>query len=561
MQSANPREGFEADMGQTSSPSSNGAVLIAGKDVAHEGALPINDLKEGGLPFVAVLIARAENLEWDAARCRKLGATRITALNARSSKLEADVTKALASALAGTDQKAPSARLLRAAKVSAARLDPALLGSAGPMVESLARLSGAPVEFTAGSVLATISGLIAGRFSVKVRPGWELHPVAWVALVGDASSGKSPAMDLIMRPLRHLESEEAKRFADAVACVRATEEPKHQKAAIAALPRPRRVMVTNSSIEALQCTAAEQGRGVVGFFDELSEWFSSLSRYSRSAQGDRGSWLASHNGYPLTVDRRSLEEPLRVPYWAVSLLGGIPPSVLTSLSKAAELESGDGLDVRLLYLRPALPPLAIRPEPGDERSEAEWSNVVTTIWRWRTEACGARAIEFDDAARDRFESWRFDLLATARRSGKEVGAWVGKLPGLVARLCGILATIDAAQSGNEAPATVSVDVLKRAAALADLFSAHRRKVELERGAPPVEQLAAELASFVIEHHVEQLNTFEIRRGIVPGIRSEAVLRQVLREFHGAGWLQGFCSFRNDEPLPATVSINPDVFSL
>ena len=104
-------------------------------------------------------------------------------------------------------------------------------------------------------------------------------------------------------------------------------------------------------------------------------------------------------------------------------------------------------------------------------------------------------------------------------------------------------------------------MLRRAATLADLFTAHRRKVELERGAPPVEQLAAELAAFVIEHRIENLNTYEVRRGIVPGIRSEGTLRSVLREFHSAGWIAGYVPFRNDEAIPATIPIDPQVFAL
>jgi hypothetical protein len=548
---------------EMSSTSTNGgAILVAGKNVEYQSALPLNDIYDPQpLPFSAVLIAESESLEWDIARLKKLGADRIVPVNSRSATLKEDVEKAWASCLAGSAQKLPSARLLKLAKLTGSKMNPSLLGPAAPMIESMARLAGAPFEFVAGSVLASVSGLIAGRHDVHVRAGWTVNPILWLALVGDASSGKSPAMDLVLKPLRAMENEEARRYSAALESARGAGDKQAVKAAIAAVPKANRLIVNNATIEALQHTAAEQGRAMLAAYDELSEWFSSLMKYNRAATGDRGPWLSAHNGFPLTVDRRSLDAPLRIQHWGVAVLGAIPPSVLTALAKGAELESGDGLDVRLLYLRPALPDLAARPNPGDDKAEGEWAKAVRLLWSARTEATGVEPIPFDETARDKFEAWRFNLLEQARRGGREVSSWVGKLPGLVTRLCGVLAALDAAVSGEREPKVIDTAILKRAAALADIFTAHRRKVELERGAPPVEQLAAELAGFVVEHNIRALNTFEIRRGLIPGIRSEPILRSVLREFQSAGWTSGYLPVRNDEPLPATVTINSAVFDL
>jgi hypothetical protein len=544
----------------STSPVGGGLAIVAGSAVEpRPGWTPVTQLPSA--PFVAVLVARPDALETDIARLRKAGAARIVPLNCFDDNLDAALPEAIASALIAAPTKYPSARLLKAAIASAAPMRTIdLFASAGPMVDAMAHLSGSAVEFAAGSVLAAVSGLIAGRFSSMVRPGWEVAPILWVALVGDASSGKSPIMDLAMKPIRRLENADDAIHAAAVAAARAEEDKKAMKAALAAIPPARRAMVSNVTVEALQHVAAEQGRGMLGFYDELSEWFGSLLKYNRSASGDRGTWLAAHNGYPLTVDRRSLDAPLRIPFWGVSLLGGIPPSVLSTLATGKELNSGDGLDARLLYIRPNLPPLELRPNPEDASAEETWARIVDRLWQWRNQAAPCRAIPFSDEAREVFEGWRLDILARARATGREVSPWIGKAPGLVARLALVMCCLDAALEGREVE-EIELDHVERAAALVDTLGQHRRRAELERGAPAVEQLAAEVGAFIIEHQLSQLNTYELRRGLIAGIRTESTLRAVLVELHAAGWITTYVTGRKDELIPPQIQIDPRVHML
>jgi hypothetical protein len=63
--------------------------------------------------------------------------------------------------------------------------------------------------------------------------------------------------------------------------------------------------------------------------------------------------------------------------------------------------------------------------------------------------------------------------------------------------------------------------------------------------------------------MKTLDTFEVRKGLVPGIRSEKVLKQILLEMQSAGWLapSTFISPRSDDPLPPEVKIRDEVFEL
>src|SRR5690348_6855144 len=53
----------------------------------------------------------------------------------------------------------------------------------------------APQDYVAGALLATAAGLIGNARRASPWEGWSEATVLWVALVGNPSSGKSPAAD------------------------------------------------------------------------------------------------------------------------------------------------------------------------------------------------------------------------------------------------------------------------------------------------------------------------------------------------------------------------------
>ena len=515
-------------------------------------AKPLGDISRETVADNDILIAAEPDKLADLiVTLKSYGAERVVPVNPSSPSFECDLESAIATLNSSTPaaEITPSRSLIKAARACRTPFPVDALGDLAETVQSLARLSAAPEAFVASTLLACVSGLITGRFHVEVRPGFTVAPILWFANVGDASCSKSVAQDMVIKPLREIEFRKHKEFEEAL---RDAEDPSD-------VPTPPRVCVNNTSLEALQHLAAEQGRGLLSVHDELSDWFSSLKRYNRSSQGDKGAWLSAHNGQRLSIDRRNLKKPIFVPCWGVALVGAIPPSVLSELSRDAELDNQDGLDVRLCYLRPTLPPVELRPGPEDYLSLGRLSEIWERLFELRTMVCDPEPIKFSPQAREAFEKWRVQLLEKARTQSTEVAPWTGKLPGLVARLAGVLAALDACTSRKVIPTEISMDVYRRALKIADVLTAHRRKIELERGSPTVERLAAELGAFVLDHNARTLDTFEIRRGVVPGIRSLPVLKAVLLELQAGGWLQTYISPKRDDALPRVVTLNPRVF--
>ena len=516
--------------------------LLRDEGVDLDGAEPISEAKAGA---DAIVITTVDRYGAAIEALRAIGVGRVFPVNAQSVDLAGDIASARASAVAtrASDLR-PSLTLLRAANSCRAPL-PSSFGEFDPHIRAMARLKGAPDAFVAAALLSTVSGLATGRFFVRARAGFDVHPIIWTALVGDASSNKSPAMDGVLDPLRRIEGRHYAAW-------------KSDEDQVGVAPRAH---VNDATIEALQALLAAQGRGALAAYDELASWFAGLTRYSKSAIGDRGHWLAAHNGAPVTVDRRYLKAPMRVPCWGVALCGGIQPSVLAELAQNASLENGDGLDTRLMYVRPVLAPVEIRPEPGDEASITAFDKLIERLFAWRIQAMPTMPMELTPDALESFEKWRVQTLQAARKSATEVDGWTGKLPGALLRVAGCLALIDAAAAGGDAPDVVRIDVLRRARTLLDMFSAHRRKVLAERGTDSVERYAAELGAFVLDNRANSLDTYALRSGVIPGLRGDKMLRSVLLELQAARWISTPINPRADEPLPATVCVNPQVFEI
>ena len=510
--------------------------------VDFDGAEPIDQANPGA---DAIIITTVDRYGAAIEALRSIGAGRVFPVNSHSVDLAGDIASARASAVAtrASDLR-PSLTLLRAANSCRAPL-PESFGALDPHIRSMARLKGAPDAFVAATLLATVSGLATGRFFVRARAGFDVAPIIWTALVGDASSNKSPAMDAVLDSLRRIEGRHYAAW-------------KSDDEQTGVAPRGH---VNDSTIEALQALLAAQGRGALAAYDELASWFAGLTRYSKSAIGDRGHWLAAHNGAPITVDRRYLKAPMRVPCWGVALCGGIQPSVLAELAQNASLENGDGLDTRLMYVRPVLAPVEIRPEPGDDSAIPAFDRIIERLFAWRIQAMPSTPLELTPEALESFERWRVQMLQAARKSASEVDGWTGKLPGALLRVAGCLALIDAAAHGPNPPETISLDVLRRSRVLLDMFSAHRRKVLAERGTDSVERYAAETGAFILDNRAPNLDTYALRSGVIPGLRGDKMLRSVLLELQAARWISTAINPRQDEPLPATVAVNPAVFDL
>ncbi|UZK64640.1 DUF3987 domain-containing protein [Sphingomonas sp. M1-B02] len=203
----------------------------------------------------------------------------------------------------------------RTAPVSMSR---AVFGDLWPLVADLAEGTGAPVDYVGCSLLAVAASLIGSKRRVQPfesAPLWRDPPVLWIALVGDPSSNKSPAIDAVVAPLRAIELEYAEAHKlelvahQAVAERAKAERNRWQEAVKAATrdgsstpsipaaaelpddPVRRRLLVQDATPESMCELLASNPNGMLHMRDELSGWLSSFERYS---PGGRDFWLEAY---------------------------------------------------------------------------------------------------------------------------------------------------------------------------------------------------------------------------------------------------------------------------
>jgi len=231
-----------------------------------------------------------------------------------------------------------------------------------------------------------------------------------------------------------------------------------------------------------------------------------MNQYKQGGKGaDRQFWLSVHTNQPVSVDRKSSDEPVIVARPFVSIVGGIQPEVLPDFGK----DRGDGLIDRFIPVYP-------RPRVGrwtdDEISEhvrEEYARTISSLYRFR------HANDEEDPFPSRVpmtSEAKALFVAEYNRLHDELEApgfpqrlrpvW-GKLEAYFARFALILAMTRIAELSNQGQSGVAERVTRDdmvgAIKLLTYFKNHVRRVYTGLyGDSPSDRLAADLRVFLID---------------------------------------------------------------
>ena len=418
----------------------------------------------------------------------------------------------------------------------------------------------APVDFTAGSLLASAAALIGNARWVQPWPRWQEPPALWVALVGKPSSGKSPAMGPVLEALRDLESEllpghdealrefETKSAAAKIARERWQDELR--TAAQLGCPPPTipeaaqdpnrperpRLLVSDTTTEAMAVLLASLPKGVLFSRDELAGWLGNFDRYGGNG-GDRAFWIESYGGRPYAVDRKKQDgRPILIPHLTMGVLGGIQPDRLTNLLLRGD---DDGLTARFLYFWPDPVPFR-RPcgDAGDDMASGAFRRLMA-LKMAATDDGGYRPlpVPFAEAAASHLESW-YSALCETEAHGRFAG-WMGKARGFAARLSLVIEYLRWAGGHGQEPESVSPSSLVAAIRLFDNYlTPMARRTYGEAGLSDTEQHAATIARWIERKRPLTVNVRELQRmpGL-PGLDKAEAIRAALDYLTEAGWLR------------------------
>ena len=191
-------------------------------------------------------------------------------------------------------------------------------------------------------LLTASLGVIGNSVIVEVWTGWTEPMVAWTALIAPSGQMKSATLGLSEKLLIDLE--------------RGFPPPLPDEAR-------ERLIVKDTTVEALGDVASRNPRGLVLFRDELSAFFASIGQYKKDASADEAFWLSAYEGKYHAIDRRSTGTTA-VPQLLVSVIGGIQPSLMRDALKSNR-RSESGFAARLWLVWPPKRLISISPPPEE----------------------------------------------------------------------------------------------------------------------------------------------------------------------------------------------------
>jgi hypothetical protein len=252
---------------------------------------------------------------------------------------------------------------------------------------------GCDPSYLALPLLSVISAAVGNTRRLSLKDSWLVCPVIWASLVGESGAGKTPALQLVLRPVyerqrkaleRH--AAEEKRYRATLACWEKDMAAWKRKGVglppvEPEAPKVARLVVSDTTVEALAPILLDNPRGVLLARDELSAWISSFDRYANKGRASTDStfWLSAFSAASVVVDRKTgPQRTIYVPQAAAAITGGIQPAILKRVLSPEHRESG--LAARLLL---AYPPRRAKQwtEAGvDPAAEAEWARLLDRLY-------------------------------------------------------------------------------------------------------------------------------------------------------------------------------------
>ena len=228
-----------------------------------------------------------------------------------------------------------------------------------------------PIPYTASSMLLVFSLAIGNTRVLKVKDGWNVKPILFLALVGEAGANKSHPISFVMKPVHSINHENLEKYRKELADYRR----QLGSGACTALEKPkaRQIIVSDITAESLIEVHRNNPRRLCLYCDELVGWVESFNRYRKGA--DEQMWLSIYSGEPLCVNRKSSDDILSIASPFIDVIGTIQPEVLTDTFSGNRQNNGflyrilqarsDG-NTKLLWNEKGFPP----------KLEQYWDKIV-----------------------------------------------------------------------------------------------------------------------------------------------------------------------------------------
>ncbi len=245
---------------------------------------------------------------------------------------------------------------------------------------------GCPEDFVAHSVLIAAGGAIGQSVSLRLRPNHFASASLYGMNVGGPSSGKSPALDFVMRPFWRINRCLVNAYREAKEKYDQAVEGRKSAAGDKKTPVPVKpvlgsVVIDDITSEAIARLLADNPRGLLMAKDEGIALIRGFNQYKAGGKGnDRQFFLSALMGKPVRVDRKGQSDglPILIDHPFLGIIGNIPPDLLSEFRE--KREAHDGFVERFLWAFPDPRPRPRWSKTGvADKTLEPWAKVIEQL--------------------------------------------------------------------------------------------------------------------------------------------------------------------------------------
>ncbi len=447
-----------------------------------------------------------------------------------------------------------------------------------------AEAAGAPISYV-GLALLVAAAALNGNARRVTHGTWSEPSILWAMMVGDPSTGKTPALRPIQAIMSAFDRDISAGFPaivaehterEAAANIVKEEWEKAVRKAVRegnpAPPMPKSatapdvpvcpaVVVKDVTPEKLGYLSNASPKGLLMLRDEIAGWLGNMNRFSGG--GERQMWLEAYNGDAGKIDRVKLNSSIHIDHFSVSILGGIQPDRLNTILRD---DPDDGLTARFLFAFPdPIPPKRAAIYVPEFDPIASMRMLYSLRLALVDDALVPQELPLSEAAADRFEQWRQDHHDdTKLAQGMAIGSW-GKMPGQLLRLALVLELLNwTSCPAYPEPSTVSLGSVSGAIQLIETFFKPMAKRVLGSAGGSNKMYAAKLlAAYIVEHRPTVLDTRPVmnRKDCPTFLRKPENMDPACAELVDAGWLRPVTARAGGTKgkLPKAFEVSPELW--
>jgi hypothetical protein len=335
-------------------------------------------------------------------------------------------------------------------------------------------ISNLPVEISAVTLLGVVGALIGRMKKIQPKKGWLESANAFYVIVAASGEGKSPAMKAILNPVYKWEEEKQEEYrhekAEYEICERDDPSIDH--------PNRKRLLINDTTPEALVKVFSENPRGLLWYSDEIVGLILNLDRYSGG--NSKHLLMSCYDGAPIYIDRK-VEGTTYIPNPCLSMLGSIQPDVLPEAF--SQIDAVNGLLARTTFV------FASRERPDFWSEEVVSQESTDFLNRYIQETLDddkPEIISLKDESKEIFVNWVNQRAEAIHLCSKEEQRSVfNKEKSKALKLILALHHMQCFADNEEFKSDISPQIVMNALTLTDYLNDHQIQVWrfLEKNAP------------------------------------------------------------------------------